>query len=134
MLLPGILIAFLRMTVTGEIDAPGAMNMVARLALASVLLAWGYAGVSVGPSAATKRARWALLLALAFFTVPDAILQAAAPGTRFVLGPGSAANAVLESLFERGSAYGIWGAFVLLAYGGAGWLVTAARVRKEMIP
>ena len=111
-----------------------ALGMIGKLLAVSVVLAWGYAGITVGPSAATKRARWALLIALAFFVVPDALVQMVAPHAGLALGPGSAVDGLLEALFTSGSRKGLWGALVLAVYGTAGLILTGRRVRREMIP
>jgi len=134
MLLPGILIALLRLGVTGEIDANGAGVMIVKLVFASVFLAWGYAGATVGPSAATKRARWALLIALSLFFVPDGLAEILLPGRDLAVGPGSAINALLEVLFDRHGRGDYWGVLALAIYGSLGFLLTTLRVRREMIP
>lgn len=134
MLLPGILIALLRLGVAGDLDAFGAATMIAKLTIVSVLLAWGYAGVTVGSSAATKRARWALLIALAFFVVPDGVAELFWRHGRIAFGPGSAVDGLLETFFDENGRSGLWGILVLTVYGTAGLFLTTVRVRREMIP
>jgi hypothetical protein len=109
--------------------------MTLRMAGAAILIAWGYAGACVGPSAITKRARWSLLLALALFAVPDAVAGMVTQGDALPLGPGSASGQLLALFFGQGEKLaGSVAMAVLLAYGGLGFWVTAARVRTEMIP
>jgi len=135
MLFPGLLIAFLRMTVTAQISAGEAALMCLKLLLISVSGGLAYAGVAVGASAAVKRARWALLIALTFFVVPDAIVKMIWYWSEISVGPKSAIDLFLDSSFPgiNPSLAGI-SLVILLAYGGLGMFVTTQRVKREMIP
>jgi ABC-type transport system involved in multi-copper enzyme maturation permease subunit len=136
MLAPGILIAIFRLGVTADIGTGEALSMVLKLAVASAALAWGYAGVCVGPSAAVRKARWALLIALGLFVLPDVPAQLIAGSHAYPFTPGNAINELLQTLFggDPDLTRGSFGLFILLAYGFAGMLVTTARVQREMIP
>jgi hypothetical protein len=134
MLLPGVLIALLRMGVTGQITGGEALIMILKLTIASLALGWAFAGISVGPSALTKRGRWALLIALSLFIVPDAVAELAWGYDALPLGPKTAIDELLVMLFEQVSLFGIIGLIVLLAYGSLGMAATALRVKREMIP
>ncbi len=137
LLFPGILIAVFRLGIVGNITALGALWMVAKLAVAAIAVAIGFAGVTVGPSAVTRKARWALFLALVLFTVPDSVVQATAalldiddawPG-----GPNTGIKTLLDGLFDGGP-NGLIGLLVLLGYGALGYFATTWRVRSEMRP
>jgi hypothetical protein len=53
----------------------------------------------------------------------------------YALDPGTAGDVIIQSLFADESAYrGILAGLCLLIWGMLGSLVTAARVRREMIP
>lgn len=136
LLVPGLLIAVLRRGIMpDEVSIAETVLLVAKVALAAVFISLAYAGVSVGPSAATKQARWALLMALAFYVIPDAVAQIITRGNAYTLGPGRSAEVMLETLFnnrefDRGIAAGV----VLILYGALGTVVTMLRVRKEMTP
>ncbi len=136
LLLPGILIAILRFGVVGDYSAADVFDMILKLFIASTALAWGFAGISVGPSAAVRRSRWALLIALAFFIFPDAVGESVLGVHAVAFGPSNAIERLLSNLFEMPEEllYGLGNIIVLLAYGSLGMLVTTFRVRKEMIP
>jgi len=121
LLIPAILIAILRQGVMGqEITTTDSLLLMGRVLITSVFVAWGFSGVTVGPSAATKRGRWALLIALAFFFVPDAIVQ---PLSHLawrtsvpLLSPAGAGEELLSALFgEDVSGGGFASAVILLA-------------------
>lgn len=136
LLFPGLLIAVLRLGITREFGAGEALLMVLRLAFAGVVVAWGYAGLTVGPSALTKRARWAQLLSLALIIVPGAIVETTAQVTGLDLPPIGAPRAVDELLTDL-FGDGTWAAaatIVLLGYGFLGYVLTMLRVKREMIP
>lgn len=134
MLLPGVLTALLRLGVTQEISAGEAFDMILKLAVVALGLGWGLAGVTVGASAATKKARWALLIVLAFFVLPDLVTDLLLR-TKYELTPTGAVVGLLHALFGDESAGIGWvGLAVLGGYGAAGFLVTTERVRTEMIP
>jgi hypothetical protein len=136
LLLPGLLIAVLRQgLLPDEVSFADSAILVGRMALAAVFLSLAYAGASVGPSAAVKRARWALLLALALFTVPDSLIELVFGEHAFPIGPAKASESLLSALFEhRDLGGGAVCALVLLLYFVAGSLVTVLRVRTEMRP
>ena len=136
LLFPGVLIAVLRLGITREFGVLDAGVMVLKIAYAGLLVAWGYAGLTVGPSAMTKRARWAQLLSLGLFIVPGAIVEITGRvlGLDFPpAGAGSAINEILKALFDDGH-WGLSSSLVLLAYGTIGYAVTTLRVKREMIP
>jgi hypothetical protein len=138
-LLPGLVIAFLRHGLLGsEVTAAETTTLILKVTLAAALMGWGFAGISVGPSAATKKARWALLLALACFVVPDGISDLVwFDEDTYALGPGRAVKDLLSLLFageEGWVGFGVVGAIVLAVYGALGVFVTQARVKREMTP
>jgi len=134
MWLPGALIAVLRLGVTAQLDTLEAALLVLKLALASAVMGWGYAGISVGPSAATRRGRWAMLIALGFFFIPDALAKIVWGRHALPVGPVTAAQELLDTLIARGGFDGWFGMVMLLLYGALGLLVTTHRVRREMTP
>lgn len=136
MFLPGILLAVLRQGVMGDaIRTADSALLVGKVGLAALFIAIGYAGATVGPSAAMRRSRWALLLALVLFVVPDAIVEGIWQDDGYSAGPASGAVELLRALFgERDASYGLVGAAVLAVYGALGALLTLRAVRKEMIP
>ena len=121
LIVPAVLLAILRQGVLGDrVSTPDSMLIIGKVAMAAIVMAWGYAGVAVGPSAITKRGRWALLLAIGVFLVPDAITEIF-NDIPDAIGPAEAVKAVLDALFtgdEIGT--GIFGAGMLVAYGLAG--------------
>lgn len=136
LLFPGLLIAILRLGITRELDAGDALLMVLKIGYAGLLVAWGFAGLTVGPSAMTKRARWAQLLSLALFLIPGAVVGTLARVTGWDLPPvgaGAAINEILDALFGNGH-WGVASSLVLLTYGTIGYVVTTLRVKREMIP
>ncbi len=135
LLIPGILIAVLRAGLIAEFGLVESLDLVVRIAIVAILVAWGYAGVTVGPSAATKKTRWALLLAFACFVIPGALSGIIWGNHGYALDPGQASDDVILALFDGDSvSHGIVGAVTLIVWGTLGALVTSARVRKEMIP
>jgi hypothetical protein len=109
--------------------------MTAKILVAGILMACGYAGVTVGPSAATKKARWALLLAFMCFAIPSAASEIIWGSSGYALDPGNATDDVVAALFEDDAVrYGIVGGMCLVVWGALGSLLTATRVRREMIP
>ncbi|MCA9727586.1 MAG: hypothetical protein R3E12_00100 [Candidatus Eisenbacteria bacterium] len=133
LLAPGVLIAILRVGITADLGVGEALELIGKLTVVSVLTAWGLAGVSVGASAGTRRARWAMLLALLCFAVPDLIAKSISHRDPWPLGPGSAVSEMIASAFSRGD-HGLIAAVVLLAYGCAGFWIITMRVRGEMTP
>ncbi len=135
LLVPGVLIALLRQGILTEVGAGDSLLMTGKVLLASVLVAWAYAGVSVGPSAATRRTRWALLLAIAIVLIPEAVGEALWGQGSFPLSARAAIMQLLDALFEdAGLVRGIGSAGVLVFYGTLGVVITMLRVRKEMTP
>lgn len=133
--LPGLLVAFLRMAVTAQIGASVALAMTLKLLIIAIAGAIGYAGVTIGASAATRHGRWALLIALTFFVVPDALVAIFWGDSPIGFGPKAAINVYLESAFPNVDIiYTSISVFLLGAYGLLGWLVTTKRVKQEMIP
>jgi hypothetical protein len=136
LLVPGILIAVLRQGVMADRVGTGeSLVLVLKVAVAAFFIASAYAGVSVGPSAATKRARWALLIAVLICIVPDSVIQVIWGSDAYSAGPPNAAGELLRSLMgEKGAWRGVASAAVLAAYGVAGVFLTMRAVRREMIP
>lgn len=135
LMLPGVLIALFRQGLMTDVSTGESLLMVGKVTVAAVFLAAAYAGVSVGPSAATKRARWALLIAIGFFWIPDAVAQIIWRHDAYALGPGNAAEELLSALFKDRSAIRGWlSVLVLCVYAVTGAWVTMVRVRKEMTP
>lgn len=136
LLFPGLLIAILRLGITREFGVGEALLMVLKLGFAGIVVAWGYAGLTVGPSALAKRARWAQLLSLALIIVPGALVETAAQVTGWDLPPIGAAKAVdelLTDLFGDGR-WAFAATLALVGYGMLGYAITALRVKREMIP
>jgi ABC-type transport system involved in multi-copper enzyme maturation permease subunit len=135
LIVPGILICVLRQGLMEDFGLLDSGVLIAKIILLAVLMAWGYAGVSVGSSAATKKARWALLVAFMCFVIPGSISEMIWGGDVWALDPGQAVRDLLSALFDRELLrYGVVGAIGLVLWGGAGAFVTAARVRREMTP
>jgi ABC-type transport system involved in multi-copper enzyme maturation permease subunit len=135
LVIPGILMAILRAGLMEEFGLLDSVTLIAKVVVAAALMAWGYTGVSVGPSAATKKARWALLLAFMCFAIPSAASQLIWGHGGYALDPKQAVDDVIAALFESEDAvYGVVGALTLVVWGVLGSLVTATRVRREMIP
>lgn len=135
LVVPAVLLAILRQGVLGaRASTPESLLIIGKVMLAAIVMAWGFAGVSVGPSAVAKRGRWALLLAIGFFIVPDAIAEIFSRNP-YALGPGEAIGAVLEALFEGDEVWRGWAAAIVLGlYGTLGLFVTRVQVAKEMTP
>jgi ABC-type transport system involved in multi-copper enzyme maturation permease subunit len=135
LVVPGVVIAILRAGLMTDFGLVDSLALVGKVLIAAVLMACGYAGVSVGPSAAAKKARWALLLAFMCFVIPGAASEIIWRGDGYGLSPGDAVEDVLAALFaEKGAVYGVVGAVSLVVWGALGALVTSARVRREMTP
>jgi ABC-type transport system involved in multi-copper enzyme maturation permease subunit len=133
---PGVLIAVMREGILPDKVKTGeSLLLIGKVTVLALFMAAGSAGVSVGPSAATKRSRWALLMALAVYIVPDAIAQAIWGERAYPVGPGHAVEGLLEAFFLGSETFrGVLSASLLALYAGAGALVTFARVRREMTP
>lgn len=134
MLLPGMLIAILRMSVTAQIGAEEALAMIGKLMLVALVTGWAFAGIAIGASAATRRGRWALLIAIGVFVIPQAFTTIVWIFSDLPLAPRAAVDALLEALFDRMDLRGLLGGGMLMLYGSLGMLITTLRVRREMIP
>jgi len=136
MMLPAVLIVALRQGVLDQQVSTGeSMSLLVRVTVLAVLVAAGYAGVTVGPSALATRSRWALFVIFLLFWIPDLVGGLIWGPDAIGLGPGKAAQGLLDSLVGgRHAASGAGTAGVLLVYTLLGALVTARRVRREMIP
>lgn len=134
MLLPGVLTAVLRAGVVQDIDVGEAFGMVARVLVVAVAMAWGYAGVTVGPSALVKKARWALVISLVFFMINDNLLRPFFSDP-WPLAPNEAFKELLYALFDEKDAVRGWISILILGiYGFAGFFAVRERVRTEMTP
>ncbi len=134
MLLPGVMIAGLRLTVTGDLNFTQASILVAKLAVAASLVSCAYAGIAVGASAGAKKARMALFFAVMVFVLPDALVKMARD-FELPIGPHSAIERLITDLFK--DRYGwetVAAAAALSAYAAAGFVITTLRVKREMIP
>jgi ABC-type transport system involved in multi-copper enzyme maturation permease subunit len=135
LVVPGVLMAILRAGLMNDFGLVDSLVLLGKVLVAGALMAWGYAGVSVGPSAAAKKARWALLIAFACFVIPDIVSQIVWHGDGYGLSPAKAVDHVIHALFDNEDLdYGVFGAVSLVVWGVLGALVTSARVRKEMTP
>ena len=135
LVLPAILIAVLRTGLMEGFGVVDALVLIAKVTLVAILVAWGYSGVSVGPSAAAKKARWALLLAFMCFAIPSGISELIWGQGHYALDPGQAGEDLIAALFDNDSvSHGVVGAITLLVWGALGSLVISARMRREMIP
>ena len=135
MVIPAILIAILRTGLMEDFGLVDSLVLIAKVTLVAVLVAWGYSGVSVGPSAATKKARWALLLAFMCFAIPSGVSELIWRYDGYALNPGQAGEDLITALFDDDSVrHGVIGAIVLVVWGALGSLVTSSRIRREMIP
>jgi hypothetical protein len=135
LVIPGIVIAILRAGLMEESGLAESVVLVGKITVVALLVACGYAGATVGPSAATKKARWALLLALLCFTIPEAASEIIwRHSDPWALAPGQGIDHLIDALFgEHTAAHGVVAAICLAAWGTLGALVTSARVRREMI-
>jgi ABC-type transport system involved in multi-copper enzyme maturation permease subunit len=133
LLLPGFVMAGLRFGILTRVGLGDTLIVAASVVLASLLIGWGYAGVTLAASALTHRTRWAVWLALAVLILPDSV--AAILHLGLAIGPGKAINAVIAMLFDHGEiGAGIWGASLLAALGMAGAGILLWRARREMTP
>lgn len=137
--LPIVLVLTVRQGILGA-EAPflDSLVLLGKGTALTLGLAVALAGATVGPSAATKRGRWALLLALALTALPDTVLRVAGgleEQPDWAIGPLNAAHFLVGTLFEDVD----WGRSllhlaVLFAWGAVGFLLTRWRVSREMIP
>lgn len=136
MMLPAVLVLGLRQGVLDQqVGAAESGSMLVRLTVGAMLVAAGYAGAMIGPSALASRSRWALLIIFLLFSVPDMIGGLIWGVDSIGFSPGAAAQNLIDSLVGgRNAARGLGTTGVLLSYALLGALVTARRVRREMIP
>jgi len=135
LLLPGILSAVLRQGLLVDFGWVDSLLMVLYLTISAAFMAWGYAGVAVGSSAAVTKSRWALLLALGCFAIPKLISVMPWGADVFALDPGTAIKDMLAMFFaDEDPYYGITGGLCLVVWGALGTTVTALRVQREMTP
>jgi ABC-type transport system involved in multi-copper enzyme maturation permease subunit len=138
LVIPGILIAAIRMGILENEGAAEGAVLVLKVLLVAALTAVGYAGVCVGASAATKKARWALLVALGALIVPRISSQLLAVLGGVPAWPLDAPHAVeglVDALFDSGwDALATAAAGILLLWGALGAAVTAVTVSREMTP
>lgn len=132
---PAVLIVGLRAGILGSmVPATETLLLLAKGSVASLAIGLGFAGVCLGPSALMRRSRWALLLALVLFGLiePFKIFRGV---DGIAIGPSGAAFDLLNVMFgDAELLLAFTGASALLLYGLAGFLLTRARVRREMIP
>ena len=135
LLAPSLLMAILHFGLVDDFGVLDSVELVAKATLAAVLLAAGYSGVTVGSSAAVKKARWALLLAFGCFVIPSAISEIVFRGDEYALDAATGGEYLIAMLFDADSVkHGVLGGVALVVWGAIGLLVTSARVRREMIP
>lgn len=135
LLVPSILMAILHFGLVQEFGLLDSLGLVGKSAFAAVLIACGYAGVTVGPSAAVKKARWALLLSFACFIIPSAASELIFRSSAYALDAATGGEHLIAALFDDDSVrHGVVGAVALVVWSALGLLVTSARVRREMIP
>jgi ABC-type transport system involved in multi-copper enzyme maturation permease subunit len=135
LIIPSILIAILQAGLMENFGLMDSLMLIAKVTVVAVLVAWAYSGVSVGPSAAAKKARWALLLAFMCFAIPSGVSELIWRFDGYALDPGTAGENLITALFDDDSiSRGVVGAIVLAVWGALGSLVTSARIRREMIP
>jgi len=135
LLVPAILIAILRQGILGDsVTTMDSLLLVGKAAVASVFLAIGFTGVTVGPSAATRRARWALLIAVIIYSFPEPF-KIFMGFNAFSITPKFTSYELLQALFEgKHVMLGVSGAAMLLLYGVLGGWLTRSTVAKEMQP
>ena len=136
MFLPSLLMSILQFGLMDGFGLGEAFELLAKSLVAAVLLAAGYSGVTVGSSAAVKKARWALLLTFACFLIPagvsELIFRNSVP---YAFDVGTASEDMIAMLFgDEDLQFGMAGVVALAVWGVLGLLVTSARVRREMIP
>jgi hypothetical protein len=130
---PGTVMAGLRLGILTHVGPTDTLLVVGKVALASLAIGCGYAGLTVGASALTHRTRWALLGALSVLIFPDT--AAGVARLHFAIGPMQAVTDVLKALFAAGTTRsGIWGAALLVGLGAAGTALLLWRARREMTP
>lgn len=135
LVVPGLLFAILRVGMLPSEGIGSALALVGKVLVAGSLLAAALGGVAVGASALTRRARWALPVAIGAMVLPDALAQGFTGGSAPPLGTSLATERLLAALFESGTAGEVlWAGLVLVLWAAAGVTVTIARVGREMTP
>ncbi|GJM44737.1 MAG: hypothetical protein DHS20C21_15790 [Gemmatimonadota bacterium] len=135
LILPGFLIAVLRLGLLPDVDLLASLDLFARVTLVALLMAGAYSGLCVGASAAVKKARWALLLAVAVLILPRMSASLLWRRSPYALDAESAVRDLVEALFQGPwDGHGFTAIAVLLAWTALGAFVTATRVRQEMTP
>lgn len=135
LLLPGLLIAALRLGLLTEVGVGEATGLVVRIALVALFMAVAYAGLCVGASAAAKKARWALVAAFSGILGPSLAASMIWRRNEYPLDAASAAATLADRLFaEPWDTHGAVALVVLVAWAVLGAFVTAATVRREMRP
>jgi ABC-type transport system involved in multi-copper enzyme maturation permease subunit len=133
LLVPALLMAGLRLGILPYVDLGDTLLVVGKALLVSLLVGWGYAGLTVAASALTSRARWALLVSLGLLIVPAVVRKMA--GVTAAFDPTGAASQLIEALFEGAPLErALVAACLLGGLGIAGAVVLLLRARKEMIP
>jgi len=131
--IPGTIMAGLRLGILTQVGPSDTLLVIGKVALASLALGCGYAGLAVGASALTHRTRWALLGALSVLIFPDT--AAGVARLTFAIGPTQAVTDVIKALFATGTARsGLWGATLLVALAAGGTAILLWRARREMTP
>lgn len=136
LVLPAIVMALMHLGLQEGFSFSDFLLMIGKAALIAVLIAGGFAGITVGPSAVAKKARWALLLTFACFLIPSIAASVIwRHSDEFSLEPWTALEDMIASLFEGYDAiYGVEAAICLVVWCALGALVTSMKVRREMIP
>jgi len=131
--LPALIMAGLRLGSLARVDTWNFARMLLQIAAVSALFALGYAGLTVGASALTKRARWSLMLALGVDIVLPAFVLGA--GLGYPVSPSNAGSDLLYVFFEDFEARRLMVAVgVLLFYGALGFIIPTWRMSQEMTP
>jgi ABC-type transport system involved in multi-copper enzyme maturation permease subunit len=132
---PAVFLVVLRQGILTDVSLGDSLGIVLKSVLAAAVLGWGYGGATVGASAMTRRARWALFLALGVFLIPEAISDMIHGEEGPGYGPVGAADDLFKALLgDLDAVRGAGAAAILAAYGTVGYFFTIRRVRQEMIP
>jgi hypothetical protein len=134
MFLPGMLIAILRVTVSSDMAWGAAGMMSCKILAVAMAMGWAYSGLCVGASSISRKTRWALLIILAFFIVPDAVAQIIWGGDAFPFSPAELIRVLLDGFMGGWDLRAGWSLAMLLTMGTAGFLLTTWQVKREMIP
>jgi ABC-type transport system involved in multi-copper enzyme maturation permease subunit len=132
---PGALIAVVRLSLVEAVGFVDSAILCAKVVTAGLMSGAAMACVTVGVSSLFKQQRWGFLAVLLLITVPDGLAEGMFGRAAMPLGPVAASRALVDAWFgSLDASRGLWAAAVLLAWTVAGWTVTVARVRKEMVP